>query len=88
MRYVFCKSHKVDRLLLIQFENLFEKAILMCPMVVSLRYRFWLLGPMFQGQRQFSVFFGVDLTISCVHVIALASYGFSTDLQGCFIRTS
>ena len=26
MRYVFCKSHKVDRLLLLQFENLFEKS--------------------------------------------------------------
>ena len=38
MRYVFCKSHKVDRLLMLQFENLFEKAILMCPMVVPLRY--------------------------------------------------
>ena len=38
MRYVFCKSHKVDGLLMLQFENLFEKAIQMCPMVVPLRY--------------------------------------------------
>ena len=34
MRYVFYKSHTVDRLLMLQFVNLFENAVPRCPMVV------------------------------------------------------
>ena len=34
MRYIFCKSHKVDRLLMLQLENLCEKAFLMCLIVI------------------------------------------------------
>ena len=38
MRYIFCKSHKVNRLLMLQLENLCEQAFLMCLIVIPWRY--------------------------------------------------